>query len=497
MSKNWPHSDHRDPSRDGAGSRTSDSDDRRPPDELTRLLPNRLDSTPYLSPDDPAVSPYNLWAVRIVRVTTVGFTCLTFLWWVLLLVSLFITPPGLHVKGSPFFAFGYASVAFLALLVELLFFAVPSRSARIMSLVTAVLLLTDMIIILAVRKTRHEEIWVGAASVIWATLMAIWVVVADRTVQWGKKEEEERLTGRLETRRTLFEWIEVLLSSIGLGFLAVVVLLMTCTLLLRALDSRLAPPGQRYWVDEDKYQIHLFCEGNKTDASGNKTLTVLIEGGEDPVEHGLWQFAENALKNGSISRYCFADRPGMAWGSNYLSGISDTAPSPLSVSMATDALSEALSRAGEDGPWLLASAGTGSLYSRVFSSRHSQDVRGILMIDPMHEDLLFRIGSTGRGFLLWLQGVISPLGLQRITGAVLRGRTAADRTYGRASYQSGSAIFAKLQESLMANSLSKREVASSRTIQDKDTPVVIISSGEKIRRDSVWEDKVRSLCLAG
>lgn len=180
MNKSWPHSDHRDPSRDGA---TSDSEDRRPPDELTRLLPNRLDSTPYLSPDDPAVSPYNLWTVRIVRVVTVGLTCLTFLWWVLLLVSLFVTPPGLHVRGSPFFAFGYASVAFLTLLVELLFFAVPSRSARIMSLITAVLLLTDIIIITAVKKTRHEEVWAGVASVIWATLMAIWAVVADRTVQ--------------------------------------------------------------------------------------------------------------------------------------------------------------------------------------------------------------------------------------------------------------------------------------------------------------------------
>lgn len=131
--------------------------------------------------------------------------------------------------------------------------------------------------------------------------------------QWGKKEEEERLTGRPETRRTLLEWTEVLLSSIGLGVLAVVVFLMTCTLMLRALDARLAPPGERYWVDGDKYQMHLFCEGNKTDAAGNKALTVLIEGGEDAVGYGLWQFAENALKNGSIARYCFADRPGMAW----------------------------------------------------------------------------------------------------------------------------------------------------------------------------------------
>jgi hypothetical protein len=162
---------------------SEDDDHRRPPDELTRLLPNRLDSTPYLSADDPAVSPYNLWSVRVVRLATVVLTSLTFAFWVLLLVSLFMTPPGLHVRGSPFFAFGYASVAFMTLLVELAFFAVPSRSARMLTVASAVLLLADTIIILAVNKTRHEELWVGVAAALWATLMAIWAVAADRTVQ--------------------------------------------------------------------------------------------------------------------------------------------------------------------------------------------------------------------------------------------------------------------------------------------------------------------------
>ena len=42
----------------------------------------------------------------------------------------------------------------------------------------------------------------------------------------------------------------------------------------------------------------------------------------------------------------------------------------------------------------------------------------------------------------------------------------------------------------MADSLTKRDVDSSRAIQDKDTPLVVISSGQKIRKDSDWEDKV-------
>jgi pimeloyl-ACP methyl ester carboxylesterase len=199
------------------------------------------------------------------------------------------------------------------------------------------------------------------------------------------------------------------------------------------------------------------------------------------------QVAENALANGSISRYCYSDRPGFAW--------SDNAPSPFSAGMAADVLSEALARAGEEGPWVLASAGIGSIYSRIFSSRHGHDVSGLLLIEPLHEDLLYRIGSPSRGFLLWAWGIISPLGLDRLPAALFKGRTREDRVYGRSAYQGGKYIKAKLQESLVANSLTKNEVSSARNIQFEDTPLVVISSGIEVRRDSEWEKKQRDLTL--
>jgi hypothetical protein len=161
--------------------------------------------------------------------------------------------------------------------------------------------------------------------------------------------------------------------------------------------------------------------------------------------------------------------------------------------MAADVLSEALARAGEQGPWVLASAGVGSIYSRIFSSRHGRDVSGLLMIDPLHEDLLYRIGSPNRGFLLWAWGIISPLGLDRLPAALFKGRTREDRVYGRSAYQGGKYIKAKLQESLVANSLTKNEVSSARNIQLEKTPLAIISSGIEVRRDSEWEKKQRDL----
>jgi len=161
--------------------------------------------------------------------------------------------------------------------------------------------------------------------------------------------------------------------------------------------------------------------------------------------------------------------------------------------MSADALSEALAKEGEEGPWILVSAGTGSIVSRIFSSRHSKQVTGIMLIDPMHEDLLHRIASPGRGFMLWAYGVISPLGLERLVGALFKGRTREDRVYGRNAYQGGKFIKAQLQENLVADSLSKNEVVSARNIQTSDTPLVIISSGIKCRTDSEWERKQKDL----
>ncbi|POR38883.1 Uncharacterized protein TPAR_00916 [Tolypocladium paradoxum] len=464
----------------------ADEADRAAPDEHSRLLPNRVDSgRGMLAPDDPAVSPFNLWSIRILRYLTLVFTAVTFAWWIVLLVSAFATPPGLHTRGSGFFAFSYASLALANMFFTLIFFGVPSKSVRILAIIMALLLLLDMVLLLSVQQTRYEEGWVGTASVVWALLMSLWTLLTDRAVKWGKEEEEERLTGRAETRRTLTEWLAVLLSTIGYAVMVVAVVLITLHIMLRALDAGLAPPGKLYQVDNAKYRIHVYCHGNKTDSDGDKVPTVLFEGGERPVEQHLWSFADNAIKNGSISRYCFADRPGIAW--------SDTAPSPLSAGFAVDVLSEALAQAEETGPWILASAGIGSLYSRVFSSRHGRDVMGLLLIDPLHEDLLGAVAAPGRGFLLWLRGVVSPLGLDRLSGAMFRGRTTRDRVYGRAAQQSGKFIFAKLQESLVVDSFTKRDVQSSRQIQQRDTPLVVVSSGREVQQSGAWEKKQRDL----
>jgi len=231
----------------------------------------------------------------------------------------------------------------------------------------------------------------------------------------------------------------------------------------------------------------MHCIGDVTTnpVTGRNNPTVLIEAGEEPSEFDFEHWAYSAWQNSTIPRYCYWDRPGYAW--------SDNAPSPHSAGMSVDALSEALALAGEEGPWIAVSAGYGSVVSRIFVARHVRDVVGILLIDPLHEDLLHRVGSPRRGFELWGWGILSPMGIRRLGGAIFNGRTSEDRVYGKSVWQTGRFLKAKLQENLVADSLTKSEVSAANNIMAGDTPLAIVSSGIACRRDQEWERKQKDL----
>lgn len=116
-----------------------------------------------------------------------------------------------------------------------------------------------------------------------------------------------------------------------------------------------------------------------------------------------------------------------------------------------------------------------------------------MLIDALHEDLLYRVSNPGRGFVLWGRGIISPLGLDRLAGALFKGRTKEDRVYGKSSYQGGKFIKNKLQENLVADSLTKSEVKTAKNIQQPNTPLVVITSGRHIKTDDDWEAKQKDL----
>lgn len=437
------------------------------------------------------MSPYNLWAVRALRYLTVFAALVNFIWWIILFVSLFVTPPGLNTPGSGYTDFAYVTLTMGNLLITILFFSLPSAALRVSMSIVSILLVVDLIIILAVPQIRHEESWPGIASIIWAVLISIHCIITDRVVAWGKRSEEERLTGRPETKRTLKEWLAAFVETVIVWVYIVIVVLMTAELVLRALDAGIEPDGDLVAVDSGKYRVHLACFGNHTTnpETGAREPTILLEAGEEPSEYDFEHWAYATYMNGTISRYCYWDRPGYAW--------SDDAPSPHSAGMSADALSEALAIQGEEGPWITVSAGYGSIVSRIFTARHVKDVVGTMLIDPLHEDLLDRVGSVYRGFRIWGFGVIAPIGIPGLIGAIFNGRSREDRTYGRSVWHTGKFLKAKLQENLVATSLTRSEVNAATNIISDVTPLVVISSGIEVRRDQEWGRKQEDITKKG
>ncbi|KAG9248538.1 hypothetical protein BJ878DRAFT_538257 [Calycina marina] len=436
----------------------------------------------YVRHDDPALRPENLISVRVMQVFTISITVVSVFWLIVLLVSGFATPPGISFRGSGFFSCSFAALTLGLLTVGLTFLTLPSKLSRIIFCGIAGIMLVDLVIILIVPQIRIEEGLFGLAAVGWSVFVAIWLALEDELVRVFKDHQEARLMGDIETehRRTFTEWGGVIVEACLLLALAAIGVLLTASMSLRARDTSLAPPGIRYLVD-NKYQVHFYCQGNATLPNNVTVPTVLFETGYNTFEATMFRFAENAVKNGSVARYCFADRPGMAF--------SENAPSPFSAASYADVVTSILKETNETGPWVLASAGVGSIYSRVLSSRLGDSVKGLLLIEPLHEDLLKRIGSTDKSFMLWVLGVLSPLGYKNVPAAIFRGRTREDRVFGRSAPEDGKFIKAKLQESLVANSLTRDDVSNARAIQNETTPVILISSAQHMKDDHEWSLK--------
>jgi pimeloyl-ACP methyl ester carboxylesterase len=168
----------------------------------------------------------------------------------------------------------------------------------------------------------------------------------------------------------------------------------------------------------------------------------------------------------------------------------------MSAGAAIDALSAALTKANiteKTSPgWILVSHGVGGLYSRVFASRHTAQVKGILLVDTIPETLIPKIFTPGRTFVLLLRGIIAPLGIDRLTGWIFKHRTREDRVWGESSWRSDGVIKNQLQESLAADTITRNEVIAAQAIIPASIPVVVVSSGEECK-DKDWEEGQRGL----
>jgi pimeloyl-ACP methyl ester carboxylesterase len=168
----------------------------------------------------------------------------------------------------------------------------------------------------------------------------------------------------------------------------------------------------------------------------------------------------------------------------------------MSAGSAIDILSAALPKANitEDGPgWILVAHENGALYSQVFASRHTSQVKGMLFVDGYPSTMIPRIYTPARTFLLLLRGIISPLGVDRLSDWIFKHRSRIDRVYGASSWRSDRVIKSQFQESLAAGAITCNEIIAAEAIIPERIPVTVVSSGIPCKDSKEWEEGQRYL----
>ena len=132
-----------------------------------------------------------------------------------------------------------------------------------------------------------------------------------------------------------------------------------------------SPTGRR--VDVGGRALYLDCRGSDGP-------TVLLEGGISS------DWAAVQLPVARFTRVCSYDRPDSP-GSR-----SDPVPQRTAEEVVAD-LRTMLAAAGEPGPFVLVGHSLGGLYVQLFAYQHPNEVAGLVLVDPTHEDFSARLAD--------------------------------------------------------------------------------------------------------
>lgn len=479
--------------------------------ETQPLLPNDLERHHYLSPDDPQVSPLNIYKVRLVRFALVVTLFCNVLFFLVFLLSDFMTIPGIHSRGKSFLELDLSLLNVIMNGITLWYLEVPSLLDRRIGYASSFLLGIDLIVVFLVPNMREQFGVPGTFLFTWTVLNFLSSSHAIYVVEKGKVYQEIRYTGRPETRRTLSELVILLLKIAGRCVLTLLIFCISFRLMLQAFDCHQRPWGKMVPVANNQFKIHLACFGDvrhqKETSQFNEPSqpVVLVEGGQLASSEVFQEWIEELFHLNKIQRYCVWDRPGYAF--------SDSAPSPISMSIIIDYLREALRNEGVEGPFSLVGFDIGGLYSRMFASQSPGSIHSIMLVDSWHEDLLkiypfsgynrknenrktfnniLEFMDTRTGFKLWLKGVTAPLGIYSNFHWLLHPRrySSNSRIFGSDMYYLSKYLRARFQEQVTASILSYNEVVSTDI---HSVPLSIVSSDFMIKNSLNWGKWQREL----
>ncbi len=121
-------------------------------------------------------------------------------------------------------------------------------------------------------------------------------------------------------------------------------------------------------VDVGGYRLHINCAGR-----GNPTVVLIAGSGDFSFD---WSLVQPDVSR--VTRVCSYDRAGIAW--------SDPGPTPRTMRQDAYELHKLLGAARVKGPYVLVGHSIGGLIARVYAEQYPDEVAGVVLVDPTHED---------------------------------------------------------------------------------------------------------------
>lgn len=476
--------------------------------ERQPLLNDRERPRKFLSPDDARVSPLNLHKIRLLKSVLTVINAINGVMLFVCVLDDFISVPGFGIRGRSPLELDLILICIVTNLVTLWCFAVPAYYERVLGYICSALTGIDLFLVLIVGPMRKQFSLPGIIILVWTFGNILLNCFADYWVEKGRLHQEIKYTGRAETRRTISELFVMFVKIVMKFALFLIIWNISLFIWLQTFDTHEKPWGKLVPVDNDSYRVHLSCYGDvhKKLGEGNDSQPiVLIEGGQHTSSEEFQEWVEELYHLNKLDRYCIWDRPGY--------GFSDSAPSPISIGIVSEVLTEALLREKIEGPFAVVGFDIGGLYARMFASRNTGRVHSLLLVDSWHEDLLkqrpfsrpnfknenkkvFRnileFMDVKTGFKVWLKGLVSPLGIIPNVHWFFHPKrhSSNNRIFGSDMRYMPKYLRARLQEQVSSSILSYSEVVSSNI---ESVPVSIISSDNMIKRSLNWGKWQREL----
>ena len=157
------------------------------------------------------------------------------------------------------------------------------------------------------------------------------------------------------------------------------------------------PPGEHVELPDGRH-LHLQIAGEHHNGP-----TVIFEAGAG-AHSDLWAWIQPAIaEHATAVSY---DRAGLGW-----SDRSDNGPDPYAV---VGDLRDALAARGLPGPYVLVGHSLGAHYVRAFADTHPEDVVGMVLVDPSHEEQSVITGAPeDMGMMFTAFRVAARLGILR------------------------------------------------------------------------------------